>query len=259
MEFALPVDTFYAFRTNGIGAWGNALDKRMHWGASATRSTTDGFGDSQAEGEYAASGRLTGLPYIDEDGSHLLHTGVSATTRSVDNVRFGTDPELTDVASFVRTQNIDANRQTIGNVEAALILDSFSLQGEYIKNWISDNQTGLSDPSFDGFYAYASYWLTGEQRNYSKKTGKFGRPDVNDPVFEGGCGAWELVGRYSTLDLNDGGVTGGDISNITLGTNWWLNSHTKIAVNYVHSDVENGRNGADGNANMVGTRFQIDF
>ncbi len=258
MEFALPVSTFYAFRTNGIGAWGTALDERIHWGTSFTRSVTDSSGNSQGEGEYAGSARLTGLPYVDDEANRLFHTGVSLTSRSVDNqVNFDGGPELTEIASFADTGSFTADRQNVGNVEAVLMLDSFSLQGEYVQNWVdSDTQ---NDPTFNGYYAYATYYLTGEHRNYNKKTGKFGRPNVKRPVFESGYGAWELIGRYSTLDLDDEGLNGGDVSNITLGTNWWLNSHMKIALNYVHSDVDGGVNGANGDANMVGTRFQIDF
>jgi phosphate-selective porin OprO/OprP len=51
-------------------------------------------------------------------------------------------------------------------------------------------------------------------------------------VTEGGPGAWEVTGRYSTLDLNDGQVKGGEMDVYSLGLNWWLTQSSQLGLNY---------------------------
>jgi len=72
-------------------------------------------------------------------------------------------------------------------LEAALVMGPFSLQGEYIRVDV-DTSTG-TDPAFSGYYAYASWFLTGESRPYAE--GKFNRVKAD--------GAWELAVRFSSL------------------------------------------------------------
>ncbi|MGI8853865.1 MAG: porin [Methyloceanibacter sp.] len=55
------------------------------------------------------------------------------------------------------------------------------------------------DPTYDGWYVEANWFLTGESQTYQK--GVIGRPKVKNPVFKGGYGAWQLAGRYDVLDL----------------------------------------------------------
>jgi phosphate-selective porin OprO/OprP len=97
--------------------------------------------------------------------------------------------------------------------------------------------------------------LTGEHRKYKPSAGAFSRvkPKKNYG-FGGGPGAWEVAVRYSALDLNDSGVTGGTLSDISAGLNWYLNPNMKIMWNYVHAEV-----GSVGQADMALMRLQIDF
>jgi phosphate-selective porin OprO/OprP len=77
----------------------------------------------------------------------------------------------------------------------------------------------------------------------------------------GGLGAWEIAARYSTMDLTDSGVVGGEVENITLGVNWYLNPSVRIMANYVLANVEDaaGNTEADGRGHFFTMRFQIDF
>ena len=64
----------------------------------------------------------------------------------------------------------------------------------------------IDNPLFHGGEVVAMYIITGESRSYSTVSGIYGFVPVNKSVFDGGLGAWEVVLRYSTLDLNDGTV-----------------------------------------------------
>jgi phosphate-selective porin OprO/OprP len=95
-----------------------------------------------------------------------------------------------------------------------------------------------------GGYVAGSYFLTGENRLYDKRLGRLGtlyvRPatpfwvvqDENGGV-NSGLGAWELVARYSYVNLNDGVVQGGVFQGLTAGINWYLNTNLKVQFNYI--------------------------
>ena len=59
------------------------------------------------------------------------------------------------------------------------------------------------------------------------------------------------------MDLNDAGITGGEIDNITAGLNWYLNPNTRMMFNYVFSQVD--RTTFDGDTHIFMTRLQVDF
>ena len=147
------------------------------------------------------------------------------------------------------------------NPEVALVYGPFSLQGEYFYATLDNDE----DFDFSGFYAFASYFLTGESRKYSASKGYFGRvkPKENFHQTKGGWGAWEVGVRYSYLDLKDGGIKGGEESNVTLGLNWYLNPNVRWMFNYIYVDVDDRDSGGraidNGNANIFQTRLQIDF
>jgi phosphate-selective porin OprO/OprP len=52
-------------------------------------------------------------------------------------------------------------------------------------------------------------------------------------------GAWQVGARYNVLDLNDQGINGGVLQNVTIGLNWFFNPNTKWQFNYIatHRDV----------------------
>jgi len=263
MERALPA-AFVPGRNTGFLLKNAVLDKRMTWSAGVFQDADD-FGNSFNDFEdWNVTGRLTGLPWYEEEGRQLLHLGLSYTHQFRDEgdttVRYRERPEshITD-ANIVNTGRFAADAVDIVNPELALVYGPFSLQGEYFYTWV--NSQAADDPEFDGFYIYGSYFLTGESRKYSTSNGAFDRvrPKVNFHPTEGGWGAWEIGLRYSTIDLSDGAINGGEADNFTAGLNWYLNPNVRWMTNYVYSDVENRANVSDDDLNILQTRFQIDF
>ena len=82
--------------------------------------------------------------------------------------------------------------------------------------------------------------LTGEKRSYSSSRGAFGtvRPAKPLDFDEGGWGAFELVARYSTVDLDDRNINGGEQDIITAGLNWYMNNNFRLMFNYQYVDVD---------------------
>jgi len=253
LELGLP-NVFAPGRNVGIDIKSNAFDQKITWEAGFFRDA-DSFGDVISD-EYNLTGRITGLPLYKDDGEKLVHVGANYSWRNIDDTTsYSQRPEANLAATFVNTGSFAAEEAHHFGYELAAVHGSLSLQGEFMHASVDRSGVG-DDPFFYGVYAYASYFLTGERRPYSKSSGLFSRvrPRNNFSIKERGWGAWELAGRYSYLDLEDGGIDGGMMSDITVGLNWYLNPNIRIMANYIHSHLNDA-----GDADIFATRFQIDF
>ena len=125
----------------------------------------------------------------------------------------------------------------------------------------------LPNPDFTGWYALATWSLTGEQRAYDPAMASFRQLRPNKPLGSpGGFGAFELKARYSNVDLDyqpflaaaSGGVTGGQQNVWTVGLNWYPNAGIRFALDYDNIQVNHVNAPAtDISANAVALRAQI--
>jgi len=263
LERSTPMEAFLPERNIGAMVSNTLLEERMTWAAGVFTDTDDLGRTSGIDGNYRVTGRLSGLPWYDEEakGARLLHVGVSGSyvDPKDDTVRFRSRPEAHLAPRFVDTGSTaitGADHTLLAGAEAAVVFESFSLQAEYDRSWVS---ASTFSPSFDGFYVFGTWFITGEHRNYKRSTGTFDRviPNKNFSLTDPGLGAWELAARYSQVNLNDEGITGGRLNDITGGVNWYLNPNAKIQFNYVNAKVD--RSGIDGTAHIFETRFAVDF
>jgi phosphate-selective porin OprO/OprP len=265
MERALPVEAFAPVRNTGIGIGNNAFEKRFCWDLGFFYDT-DGDGKFFDDfDKFQLTARVAGQPWY-RDEAHLLHFGLgfSHLFRDEDEtdarLRFRTRPEahITDVR-LADTGRFFAENADKLNPELAFVYGPFSLQGEYF--WTKTDADVVDDPTFKGGYVFGSWFITGESRAYKQSSATFGRvrPKKNFSIGEPGWGAWELAARYSTVDLTDKDVKGGEEYNITAGLNWYLNPHTRIMFNYVYADLEDRADVRDDNIDIFQARFQISF
>jgi len=269
MERALP-NAFTPGRNVGLMGFNSAFDDRVTWAVGAYKNT-DNFpsGDDADEDQgYAVTGRVTALPWYQDDGGKLLHVGVAYSHRNPDGavLGYGTRPEAHLGRQWVTTEGYGGFRLRDARMddvdlwggEALLIYGPLSLQGEYMRANVDTTFLGRHD--FDGYYVQASYFLTGEHRAYTPSSGLPGRikPKSNFSLSgERGWGAWELALRYSTIDLDDRIIRGGQQDDFTAGVSWYLNPNAKIMWNYVLADIDHDLYA--GNLDIFETRFQIDF
>jgi len=97
------------------------------------------------------------------------------------------------------------------------------------------------NPRFHGYYISGGYFLTGENRKYVARDGKWHGVKVKTPfTAKGDTGAWELLGRHSMMDLNApaSNIEGGKQQNYTLGLRWWVNNWVNFSLNYIHAAVD---------------------
>ena len=98
--------------------------------------------------------------------------------------------------------------------EAALVWNSFSLQGEYAvveadkrcftvaPGAVDPCSQGADSGDVEAFYVYGSWFPTGETRRYEGNRGEFNRTRILNPVTAGGMGAFEVGVRYDNVDLS---------------------------------------------------------
>jgi phosphate-selective porin OprO/OprP len=218
--------------------------EQEHWSLAGgvfgdSLTATNGAAHDQDEG-WGLGARATFAPINEK--TQVVHLGLGLNYR--DTGGLGTTSFKQQPETHIGGINI-ADTGTISNVtdfykvgaEVATIMGPFSAQAEYITTSVSRNTA--TDLDFDGWYAQAGYFLTGESRNY--KNGSFGSIKPKASVGEGGIGAWELAIRYSTLDLIDKDIDGGDVDSYTLGVNWFATPTLRFSANYV--DVLNVNGG----------------
>ncbi len=263
---ARPILTEFAGgRDVGIRLGGGAAGGSLNYGIGFYRDKVDdALGTSQGDGDYKGTGRVAYVPWRTDDNRKLVHVGASGSVASLDPREVSEEshePEVHLAPDFVQVRNLAAEQTVRVGGESALVYNSFSVQAEYLQKGYR-LETGNSDPTFDAWYVSGSYFLTGEHRPYDG--GSFDRVTPNEnvrPGEKGGLGAWEVAARYSTMSLTDSDFVGGEVDNITLGINWYLNPSVRIMANYVFADVEDPKTntGVDGRGHFFSTRFQLDF
>ncbi len=190
---------------------------------------------------WGAGGRLTLAPINEK--TKLIHVGIAANYRNKgdsESVRFKQQAE-TNISGVntVDTGTITGVNQLLKlGAELAAVHGPFSFQSEYL--WTQVERESLEDLEFDGWYVQAGYFITGESRKYKK--GKFsGIKPKNAFGNNGGYGAWQIAARYSTLDLTDKDINGGEAQAFAVGINWFPVSTLRFSGNYVKVlDVDGG-------------------
>ncbi|APO94431.1 OprO/OprP family phosphate-selective porin [Xanthomonas vesicatoria] len=245
IERALVSDAFAPSRRIGVGASRN----RQRYTLSAM-----GFGssiDARDKGHGAAV-RATYTPINTGQGGALVHLGLAVSLEHPsDDVKFNARPESRALdVRFLNTGNLDnIDRIDRLGLEAGANAGPASLQAEWMRAAIKRDH-GDPDAQLQGWYVMGSWVLTGQSRQY--RHGRFRSVSVQPSA-----GAWELAARFSHLDLDDGGVRGGEEDNITLGLNYYLNDRVRIMLN--HIDVHSERRGRKDNPQILLLRTQLSF
>lgn len=188
------------------------------------------------------------------DLEETLHFGVALSSQEQfkEVARFSARPEaeLTPLRLVDTGIIANAERNTQIGLEAAYSKGPWAVQSEYLRANVTRG-AGLDDFTADGWYVYGTWFVTGEFKTY--KQGKFDYPVPNDP----GKGALQLALRYSSIDLDDGSVRGGEEQNWTVGANWYWRSNFKLVLDY--TAVNSEKAGVSDDPNIVSARFQFMF
>tara|TARA_B100000287_G_scaffold417559_1_gene453473 strand:- start:1364 stop:1849 length:486 start_codon:yes stop_codon:yes gene_type:complete len=141
----------------------------------------------------------------------------------------------------------DSDGFIAANAEFAYANGPFSANAEYfwteydkLSNAPVSANNGF-EPEFTGAYIEGLFYLTGESRPYSHKDGGVFAPvRPSSALSKGGTGAWALAARFSTLDLTDGPIDGGEMDVASVGLNWHPERRLRFSLNAGKAFVDGG-------------------
>lgn len=242
---------YWADESMGVGLlYGDGKLYGLQGGVYARGVASGGAGGTT---DWSATGRGYVAPKV---GSGVVHLGLNGSYRSYKTsatTNFEQRPEAHLAEKVLRTGNIaNPASETRFGPEIAAVFGPFSAQAQY--DWSEiDRNGGLSSVSTEGGYVEASWFVTGESRNYDVKSGAFGRPKATNAI--------QLAARYSVLKLDDAALTDarrGTMDNFTLGANYFFNPNVRLMVNWVNSTVDYVASPKE-TYNIVQSRLQLDW
>jgi len=198
--------------------------------------------------DFAA--RFTGVPYFEDGGADYVHLGIDVRYIGEDEgtVQFRGRPESNVTSYYVDSGKITADHANELALESLWGQGPLLVSAEYARAWTVD-APAAGDPSFWGGSIVLSYVLTGEHRPYDKKVA-YARRILPQRTI----GAFEVVGRYSHVDVTDARVDGGIFDRGTIGINWWATRRWKVGFDY--GLVNLNRGGLNGITHAFHTRMQ---
>lgn len=244
LERSLPVQTFAPGSNIGAMVHDSGPGGKFTWavGLFSLGQTND---NNASNSRLSLTGRATYLPVYREEGRHLLHVGMSLSSRSPigGDTRYRSRPEARFVDYLVDTESIEASQITLWGLETAFVSGPLWIAAEVVQSRVSAQLAG--DPRFHGSYLQVGWFLSGESRPYRANSGTFDRlrPRTKyaggNPFRTKNGGAWEIAGRLSRVDLTDGAVRGGILADFTAALSWYPNATTRVSLNYVRARPKN--------------------
>ncbi len=195
------------------------------------------------------TGRVTAAPVREPQGA--LHLGLAASYRDFQDQEFQIkdEAEVFSADNVIRSARFDAKDVQLIGAELAGVYHSLTFSSEAMTQQIT--QTNDRRWHYSGFYTQLAYFLTGEQREYSK--GEFKRVK---PLRD--IGAVELVSRFSAVDLQDNGI-GAKAQILMLGVNYYWKKRFLIRLNYLIPDLSGNALHDDPKGEAITLRAQYRF
>jgi phosphate-selective porin OprO/OprP len=240
MERSLPVQTFSPGSNIGAMVHDSGTKGRFTW-AAGLFSIGQSNDENASNSLLSLTGRATYLPTYRDQGRHLLHLGVSVSSRSPGGgeTRYRSRPEARFAPYLVDTGPMDVSQITLVGLEIAAVRGPLWVAAEHV--WSRTRAQAIEDPTFIGTYVQVGWFVTGESRSYRTNSGTFDRVRPaskyrkGNPFKRKNGGAVGVVGRLSRIDLTDGAVEGGEMTDVSAGLSWFPNATTRIELNYVYA------------------------
>ena len=232
------------------------------------------FYDADDKNKWSTALRLTS--WYEADNGSSFHFGFAWANR---NLRQGDASAIGDV-TVINSYSIRSNNNSIlGTISSGLVFESeahnadllragpvaydhvnavalefaFALESFYMKSELMeveyDEQVVGSGATLDGYSMEFAWVITGEIRPYDEATGTYGRIVPRKKR----AGAWELVARYSAINLDTNtslrsrNFTPADNYKAwTIGFNWYASNNVRLGLNAIDATI-----GQSGNSSLI--------
>ena len=254
MERSTINDATIPILADGIKWLGYEEKAHLIWNAGYY---ADWISQSQSFSTYdhQFSGRIAWVPLMSEKTGTVLHIGTSLRYGEPKDqqLQLRSRPEAFTAPYFIDTSKFPAKSTTMLAPEIYYRPKSWLFGSEYFFQMVNAHASG--DPLFQGGDVVVSWLATGETRVYNTRGAFFNQVSPARPVFQGGPGAWELVGRFSYIDLDGGTVRGGRFWRITPMVNWHLSDNVRLEFTYGYGSLN--RFELNGKTQFFQTRIQL--
>lgn len=200
---------------------------------------------------YTLSGKFIGRP-VAGDG-RLLHLAVAP--------RFSSNSEEIRFNGGVPTSLLSGEDNRFVSATIDRVINQWKMEAELIaiyRKWYVEghyliahvNRAGVENYNGQGGYVQGGYMILGEKQNYNPVTGM---------VANAAPKSLEILCRYNWTNLNDAGIMGGRLSDVSVAMNYFINKYIAARINYVHvMTSDNAPAGAD-DFDLVQARLQFAF
>jgi phosphate-selective porin OprO and OprP len=202
-------------------------------------------------------GRFVWLPIHSDDKDKVLDLGVAYRYGKPENnkLRLRSRPEAFTAPYFIDTGSIPADSTWMLGYEAYYRENRWLFGSEYW--WIHVSSPSTNNPVFNGGDIVTTYLFNDASRVYNTAGGFFRAVSPKRSVFQGGPGAWELVLRYSYIDLDNQRVQGGKFGRFTPMVNWHMSNNMRLELGYGYGRLD--RFDLKGNTQFFQSRIQLQF
>jgi phosphate-selective porin OprO/OprP len=234
------IDALTRSRNDGILVERWNREARWKWAVGYYNDWLSPGGLERAQNPQSIIARVTGVA-IDREATDgpLLHLGASynrtwAPVRQANSVT--AKPEAFFAPNFIDTGPIDFDGVLNLGAEAAFVDGPWNASAEIIQSRIEAPDQG--DPRIWGWHAQLGWTITGERRTYDRRWGVVSLlvPEASTGI--GGMGAWQLSGRYSYMDADDAGVSGGVMHKYSANLQWYLSRFTFVTLHVGYADLK---------------------
>lgn len=256
MERAAISDATIPLLADGIKWLGYSPKYHFLWNAGYFN---DFVSHSQTFSSYSSTevGRFVLLPVHSDKEDKVLDLGVAFRYGVPENhtLRLKSRPEAFTAPYFLDTGSFSANSAWTLGYEAYYRADRWLFGSEYW--WMHISSPSTNNPVVNGGDIVATYLFNDASRVYNTAGGFFRAVSPKRSVFQGGPGAWELLFRYSYINLDRQKLTGGTFARITPMVNWHMSNNMRLEMAYGYGRLD--RFALKGNTQFFQSRIQLQF
>ena len=251
LEAATISDSLSGSKDRGAAFLDKKFEDRLIYMIAIVNGTGAVKPDRNENMDYVIQAQAS--PFRSADGSMKLWlVGAFATGKrnstEQEKVEFGPESRSSLVYFTTKLPKESTYTRQRQALEAKFSFNRAVIGGEFLQSTYTVDKPA----KITGWYGYLSYMLTDDVRTI--EDGFFERQSVSHPVTESGqWGAWELVARYSTFNIDKAFFTDTKLAGdgkalsiekfatrgvgISVGVNWYLTKQTRVMFDWIQSSA----------------------